>query len=488
MTLATDAGARVRPRDRRLTLAAGAAAALVLICAMGIADAARAASLPPRPGICKTLEEQNCSIGGRGGRTTVAPAVVQVGQSFTVTLTSVDGEYGGVGSYDPPTFGPARPGVDTSGFRQIGKCSGRLINKGGDQFTSSMGLDHKAVCRYKALRPSKGWILASFGFSVRYGGLASQNGDSFAIIGKRTKVVLSGRILTHRCTRITDFKHTQCELEVVGLSGGRVVVAGKGGAKTVRTDARGFYSVEVARGSHTVRASASGRTQPVSRTVNAQSDVNGLDFDHCGLPANYHAHEHLGQPAVTGCELVKVSGTAVDIDGRTYSGVYVLGPGDLGLTNHVGRFGPLYFPRGQVTLTGINGTPTGVSGVSVNSPLGALGSTTVHATHTVTNARLVLRPKAETPHVLSDAGFVFNVDALPLRTTPFTLSFQRSSVVRDDICRSSRTIEFTAPERLAQFEVAPSGGNGKFCAGNYTLTVDDGTRILISMRKTIPVG
>lgn len=217
-----------------------ALAAIVALSALAAPSLASAGDLGPLPRFCAEPYGYGCLTKGGGGEVTVSPKVVQVGDVFTVTLASVDAEYGGVAWKPGEPFFSASSPKGRSGFAKLLGCKARKIAKPQELNFAEFGLAGSMTCRYRALRPSGSWQVVQVPFSVRWGGLGSTDGDFVGVIGDDESYV-SGTI-----TGLTlDGK------QGAGIRGMTVLLKGKK-PRRAATDALGFFAAKVAEGSYRV--------------------------------------------------------------------------------------------------------------------------------------------------------------------------------------------------------------------------------------------
>jgi hypothetical protein len=131
--------------------------------------------------------------------------------------------------------------------------------------------------------------------------------------------------------------------------GQAVRVSGTGGGDATATDRDGFYDFIVKRGKHTITLpGGSKKLNPKSRTVDAQSDTDHLNFTDCDRTDPKR------------CDLVEIDGTLVDVDGQPFANALItvndhaqsvpqsIGDiSDTAVTDSLGRFTVLA-PRGDV--------------------------------------------------------------------------------------------------------------------------------------------
>jgi hypothetical protein len=192
------------------------------------------AHLGPAPNVCGPVP--GCLTRGGGGDLSINPRIVEVGQVVTFKLTD-NGGYGGVApgwSFSTGPFSPAS-GLDLGTspvLKQLG-CKGKVVEKPSGKFDVSKGLAGSAYCRYRVVRPGRGWQVATASFSVRYGGLASYSQESWAALPKES--VVEGYVRG---------KPQHPHEKGIGLSNVKVKAAGHGGSSST-TNSEGFYAIEL---------------------------------------------------------------------------------------------------------------------------------------------------------------------------------------------------------------------------------------------------
>lgn len=205
---------------------------------LAVAGAARgghtaATALGKAPQLCSEKVGPPCLEKGGGGETMISPHIVRVGQTFTVRLESVDGEYGGVYEWSDPA--PA-------GGKLI-RCTGKTVAKKGDKYTRGTGLGGARVCTFKAVEPTNGWQIVRINYTVRYGSLGAHDDDALAIVGKGVYYI-SGEIRSKPFPG-TPSKGAPIQDMTVGVFGARSSGGGRTFSKRVKTNNAGFWEVQV---------------------------------------------------------------------------------------------------------------------------------------------------------------------------------------------------------------------------------------------------
>jgi hypothetical protein len=288
---------------------------------------------------------------------------------------------------------------------------------------------------------------------------------------KKCKVTLSGSVFARECVgEDAGEPGGECEAQFLPAEGRAVVADGPKGNAEGETNAKGYYELEVPKGSYTVRVAGVGKkVDPTTREVNANGNVSNLDFHLCKTPPGYEGKS-------LGCDLVEIRGTVVAFDGSPYSpGVVVAAPGDLVRTDAQSHFDGLLVPRGKVTVT------------AASPENSTRESQTVNATREVNTLKVKL---PFTLHVSQATGSGVFIQLTGLPRAPVTVRI--STVPHPNAsCSSDQSQEVpTTTTRHANLVFEPTIGgfmeSPRFCADQYIASVYQGSKTLGDTSFAIP--
>jgi hypothetical protein len=280
-------------------------------------------------------------------------------------------------------------------------------------------------------------------------------------------VTLSGTVRKHECEKDSS----PCALTVGPADGVGVTLQGPHGTKETTTNNDGTYSFTVEKGTYTIRVpGSSGGVKPSSRSVDAHSDVEGLDFTVCKSPSGYHGTK----PA---CDLVALSGYVLDISGAAYDHAIVSVPGDITQANSLGQY-ELFTPPGSVLVTADD----------VYAAADATGSVQADAAGDDSTAPdLTIQPGLHISQAFASEVAV-QFAGLPVGTAS-TDSFAvlRTGPFQGGQCDYKQTSPLIQSKGRNAYVAMVPKGFGAFCSGPYTGTLLDGSGAVIkSVTFAIP--
>jgi hypothetical protein len=211
-----------------------------------VVAATATAHLSPMPSVCTGEPNPGCIEKGGGGNVTVSPTLAHVGDVLTIKLFSIQGQYGGVVSWDISSRATG-PSSSSPSLKLLG-CKPTSPRELGDGV---------AYCRYRVLSSGRGWQAGVATFQVQYGGLPSFSEAAWRVVPKGSYVegYVRGRP-RHKGD------------EGIGLSGVQVVARGKSTDST-KTNNQGYYVLQLAKpGRYEVfpkRRASDNRLRPLPR-------------------------------------------------------------------------------------------------------------------------------------------------------------------------------------------------------------------------------
>lgn len=265
-------------------------------------------------------------------------------------------------------------------------------------------------------------------------------------------VTISGRI-----TRFVCPDRGPCTDVLVAPAPSRAVqVTGPTGVVETETDANGDYEVAVARGRNVVRVPGPANSvKPVTTAVSVgATSVQDVDFHLCKVPAA----ARLSRPP--GCAIVRIEGTAFDLDGTPFPRVALATDEGGTLTDAQGRF-TLHHTAGSV-------------GIDVRERSIPTNTVTLNARRDIVGARITVKPAIAFSQTAPSSITVLGIAGVPVVDRGI-LGLTLARTV-DDLsgCRFRQTAELTSGPQTNVI-LTPTGGFSAFCPGDWTAAVAGST-------------